>query len=159
MPVDFTQTLEDRCQLILDAQGAYSQAMRSHDAHWSSMSGVKVGELYVTLHSDLMAMPRPGGADTEKRRQLFEGAIRLRYSILLRKAVAMMKATVAMLDQAQQESRWREKARTALRDIEQAERDEEAALAALPYTREQLQQALDDLSRKAKEQAARGGQK
>src|SRR5690606_24453081 len=86
LPADFSQTLEQRCQLILDAQSAFSEAMRSNNAHWSSMSGVRVGELYQSLHGDLMAMPRPDAANTTEKKQLFEGAIRLRYSILLRKA-------------------------------------------------------------------------
>lgn len=151
LPADFTQALEQRCQLILDAQSAFSEAMRSNNAHWSSMSGVRVGELYQSLHTDLMAMPRPAAANTNEKKQLFEGAIRLRYSILLHKAVAMMRATVAMLERTNEQSRWREKAVESLRQIEKSEQQEAAAIDALPYSRSQLQQVLDEMSARARQ--------
>jgi len=154
VPEDFLQRLEERCQLILDAQSAFSESMRAGDAHWSSMSGVRVGELYQHLHRDLMAMPRPKAADTEERRQLFDGALRLRYSILLRKSVAMMRATVTLLDRQKQKTRWRARAKSALVEIEKAQVDEEAAIDALPYSRSQLQQVLDEMRESAKKSTA-----
>ncbi len=39
----FTALLEQRCQLILDAQSAYSDTMRAYDSHWSAMAGFRVG--------------------------------------------------------------------------------------------------------------------
>ena len=89
-----------------------------------------------------------------EKKQLFEGAIRLRYSILLRKAVSMMRATVAMLERTDHETRWREKAEEALREIEEAQMEEEAAIDALPYSREQLQQVLDEMAQKAGQAAS-----
>ena len=44
-PPDFVAALEKRCQLLLDAQSAYSDTMRAYDAHWSAMAGFRVGEL------------------------------------------------------------------------------------------------------------------
>lgn len=145
LPEDFSQALEARCQLILDAQAAYSQSMRSQDAHWSSMAGVRVGELYQDLHRDLMAMPFPRAADDDYKKRLFEGALRLRYSILLRKSVSMMRATVALLQRTERGGTWEQKAKDALREIEENHRQEEAAIDALPYSREQLQQVLDHM--------------
>lgn len=156
LPTDFAVALETRCQLILDAQSAYSSAMRANNAHWSSMSGVRVGELYHSLHEDLMAMPRPKAADTTRKQQLFDGALRLRYSILLRKSVSMMRATVAMLERTDERSRWREKAIEGLERIELAEKEEEAAIDALPYSRSQLQQVLDELAERGKAQNGPG---
>lgn len=156
LPPDFGVALETRCQLILDAQGAYSGAMRANNAHWSSMSGVRVGELYHSLHEDLMAMPRPEAADTTEKQQLFEGALRLRYSILLRKSVAMMRATVAMLERTDERSPWREKAILGLERIELAEKEEEAAIDALPYSRSQLQQVLDEMAERGKSKNSPG---
>lgn len=150
LPLDFTQALEDRCRHILDAQGAFSETMRSEDAHWSSMAGVKVGQLYKSLHADLMSIKAPESATTPEKKQLFEGAMRLRYSILLRKSLGMMEATVALLDRTHQKSRWREKARDALEEIRDAYAAEEKAIDALPYSRLQLQQVLEEMSKKAK---------
>jgi hypothetical protein len=157
VPTDFARELERRCQFILDAQGAYSEAMRSQDAHYSSMAGVKVGRLYQDLHTDLTSMPIPEAADTLERRQLFEGALRLRYSILLRKASAMMRATVALIERSQQPSRWRKEVRDALQQIELSQERERAAIDALPYTRVQLQQVLDAMADEARGRDSQGG--
>jgi tetratricopeptide (TPR) repeat protein len=146
VPENFGDALEQRCQLILDAQGAYSDAMRAYDAHWSAMAGFRVGELYQKLHEELMQVPAPTSAASESRRQLFAGAMRLRYSILLDKAKAMMDHAVAMAERAGEQSPWVLKARQARDAIAQATQDERAALAKLPYTREQLQSALDSFA-------------
>ena len=147
VPANFGVLLERRCQLLLDAQGAYSDAMRGYDAHWSAMAGFRVGELYEHLHQELMLVPAPSSADTLRRRQLFEGAMRLRYAILLDKAKSMMDHTVAMAEQVHEQSAWVLKARKSRDSIAQSVLDEQAALAKLPYTREALQAALDGFAK------------
>lgn len=146
VPENFGGALEQRCQLILDAQSAYSDSMRAYNAHWSTMAGFRVGELYQKLHEDLMQVPAPKAADTERRRQLFEGAMRLRYSILLDKAKAMLDHTVTMADRTGEQSPWVLKARQSRDAIAHAVDAEQQALARLPYTREQLQAALDSFA-------------
>lgn len=146
---DFPERLERRCQLLLDAQSAYSDAMRAHDAHWSAMAGYRVGELYQKLHEDVMKVPPPEAADTEGRRALFEGAMRLRYSVLLRKASTMLAHTLAMVERTGYSTHWVDKARSARRSIERALEAEEAALERLPYSRSELQSALDRLRERA----------
>ena len=44
--------------------------------------GYRVGQLYQQLHRDVMQVPPPAKADTLKKKQLFEGAMRLRYRVL-----------------------------------------------------------------------------
>ncbi|HKO50641.1 MAG TPA: hypothetical protein VJV79_23115 [Polyangiaceae bacterium] len=146
MPANFGAALEQRCQLLLDAQSAYSDAMRAYDAHWSAMAGYRVGELYQKLHQEMMQVPPPKTADTERRRQLFEGAMRLRYSILLEKAKSMLDHTVAMADRTGEQSAWVLKSRQARDTIVQATEEERQALARLPYTKQQLQAALDSFA-------------
>ncbi len=148
IPKDFAQVLEERCQLLLDAQRAYSDTMRAYDAHWSAMAGFRVGELYLRLHQDLMSMPRPATADTDARRQLFEGALRLRYSVLLDKALAMMEHTLTMAARTGEHSQWILKAQAAKHQLEQARKRENASIDALPYTRQELRAALEDLAKK-----------
>ncbi len=149
VPENFPAKLEERCQLLLDAQSAYSDAMRAEDAHWSAMAGFRVGELYERLHTDVLRVPPPPEANTEARRQLFEGAMRLRYSILLEKAKTMMKHTLAMVERTREPTPWAERARASEEAIERAILREKDALARLPYTREELQAALEDLKNKA----------
>lgn len=146
LPSDFVTVLERRCQLLLDAQSAYSDAMRAFDAHWSAMAGYRVGELYQRLHEELMRIRPPAVADTQERRELFEGAMRLRYSVLLSKALTMMNHTLAMAERTQERSSWVERATRSRDEIQAAILREEAALDRLPYSRRELQDALDRLS-------------
>jgi tetratricopeptide (TPR) repeat protein len=147
-PPNFTDLLEGRCQGLLDAQSAYSEAMRSYDAHWAAMSGYRVGELYQRLHDDVMAIPAPRTADTKEKKQLFQGAMRLRYRILLEKGLRMMEHTLMLADRTGESSSWIDRARTAKKELEHALAQQKESLAQLPYTERQLEQALKDLAQK-----------
>jgi hypothetical protein len=150
LPADFPDALERRCQLLLDAQSAYSDAMRSYDAHWASMSGYRVGELYQRLYRDVMAIPPPRAATTGEKKRLFEGAMRLRYRVLLEKGLKMMEHTVMVGDRTGEDSAWIDRARTAKREIEMALAEQKELLAKLPYSEKELEKALKDLAAKAK---------
>jgi len=139
LPPNFGAVLEERCQLLLDAQSAYSDAMRAYDAHWSAMAGFRTTELYEKLHQDLLAVQPPPSADTERKRQLFEGAVRTRYAILLTKAKGMAEHTLAMADRTGEHSEWVDRTRQALKSIDQHIADEEETLAKLPYTRQDFE--------------------
>jgi tetratricopeptide (TPR) repeat protein len=152
VPPNFAAVLEQRCQLLLDAQSAYSDAMRAYDAHWSAMAGYRVGELYQKLHEDIMAVPKPDSAKTTKQEQLFEGAMRLRYSILLDKALSMMEHTLSMSKRTGESSSWVVRAEEARQKIQRGVQAEKDAIDKLPYTRADLQKALDDLAKKAEEE-------
>ena len=139
LPPSFGAVLEQRCQLLLDAQSAYSDSMRAYDAHWSAMAGFRTAELYEHLHQDLLAVQPPPSADTERKRQLFEGAVRTRYAILLTKAKGMAEHTLAMADRTGEHSEWVDRTREALKAIDQGIADETAALAKLPYTKQDFE--------------------
>jgi tetratricopeptide (TPR) repeat protein len=149
VPPNFAEVLEARCQGLLDAQNAFTEAMRSRDAHWSAMSGYRVGQLYQQLHREAMQIPPPAQASLPKK-QLFEAAMRLRYRILLEKGLTMMDATVRLGDRTGEDSYWIGRARDAKRQLEQALADEKAALAATPYTEEELRAALEKLKERTK---------
>jgi hypothetical protein len=148
-PAAFSSRLEERCQLLLAAQSAYSDSMRAYDAHWSAMAGFRVGELYERLHDELMQIPPPPQATSERRRQLFEGAMRLRYSVLVSKALTMMEHTLSMAQRTGEDSEWVRRSATAKLELEQVLATEKAAIDRLPYTRADLEQALKDLERRA----------
>lgn len=147
VPSNFGDVLEQRCQGLLDAQNAYMDAMRSLDAHWSAMAGYRVGQMYQQLHRDVMRVPAPGRADTLKKKQLFEGAMRLRYRVLLEKGLKMMDATVRLGERTGELSAWVGRARDAKRDLELAMESERAAMGKLPFTEQELQAALDSLKK------------
>jgi tetratricopeptide (TPR) repeat protein len=149
-PANLALTLEQRCQLVLDAQRAYSDTWRAYDAHWSSMAGYRVGELYQRLHEDLMELEPPTAADTPSRKDLYEAAMRLRFEVLLEKARGMMEHTLAMAEREGEKSGWVQKAREAKARLELAEKAERDAIARLPYTRAELQAALDEIGQRAR---------
>jgi hypothetical protein len=150
LPANFANALEQRCQLLLDAQSAYSDAMRSYETHWPAMSGYRVGELYQKLHRDVLAIPPPKTAITSEKKRLFEGAMALRYRILLEKGLKMMDHTVMFGEKTGEASAWIDRARAAKRDLERALEEQKAKLEKLPYSEKDLQKALDDLAAKSK---------
>ena len=86
-PPDFLARLEERCGGLLEAQAAYAMAVRSVDPHWAAMAGFRVGEMYRTLHQDLMHIPPPATSKTERQREIFYAFMRVRYRILLEKGL------------------------------------------------------------------------
>jgi hypothetical protein len=145
----FAALLEERCQLLLDAQSAYSDTMRAYDAHWSAMAGFRVAELYQALHRDLLEVKPPPSAATERERHLFEGAVRLRYSILLTKARSMAEHTLAMAERTGEKSEWVARTREALAKINESIDAERAALERLPYTRADFEAYFAEMEKKA----------
>jgi tetratricopeptide (TPR) repeat protein len=145
---DFPERLDARCRGLLNAQSAYTEAIRARDSHWSAMSGFRVGQLYMQLHAEAMTIPPPPKATTLKQKQLFEGALRLRYRALLEKGLKMMEATVRLGDRTGEDSEWVARARESKRSLEQSLADEKRALASLPYTEEELRKGLDSLKPK-----------
>jgi tetratricopeptide (TPR) repeat protein len=142
LPDDFGATLEARCTGLLDAQAAYTDAMRSKDPHWSAMAGYRVGELYQHLHRDVMRAPVPTAGVAAKKKQLWEGAMRLRYRILLEKGLKMMDGTVALGERTGEQSPWIARARAAKHELEETLAAEREALSKLPYSEEELRAAL-----------------
>jgi len=140
----FAERLERRCELLLAAQGAYSNVMRAYDAHWSTVAGYRVGELYERLHRELMTLPMPR-TGSEREQRLFEGAMRLRYSVLLGKAESMLEHTLAMATRTGERSEWVARTESARLELARARREEQEALSRLPFSREELQRAMDEL--------------
>ncbi|MBI4700650.1 MAG: hypothetical protein HY744_05720 [Deltaproteobacteria bacterium] len=148
VPPNFPEVLEARCQGLLEAQDAYAESMRSRDAHWSAMSGYRIGQLYQQLHREAMQIPPPDSANNLRQKQLFEAAMRLRYRILLEKGLKMMEATVRMGERTGESSYWVARAREAQRDLERALGDEKAALGKMPFAEDDVRAALELLKGK-----------
>jgi tetratricopeptide (TPR) repeat protein len=148
LPPNFAEMLETRCQGLLDAQSAYTEAMRSNDVHLAAMSGYRVGELYQRLHDDVMAISPPKAADTLEKKQLFQGAMRLRYRVLLEKGLQMMEHTLILADRTGDSSSWIDRARAAKKDLERSLAQQKESLSKLPYTERELEKALKDLAQR-----------
>ncbi len=140
---DFLAKMDARCSLLLSAQNAYSDAIRSVDPHWAAMSGYRVGEMYRRLHHDLMAIPPVAKAKTERDQQLHFGMMHLRYRVLLEKGIEMMRRTLALADKTADTSAWVKRTEEAKVEMERAVDDEKAQISALPFTEcEELRKAL-----------------
>jgi tetratricopeptide (TPR) repeat protein len=144
---DFLSKINARCEGLLEAQSAYADAIRSIDPHWAAMSGSRIGEMYRTLHRDLMNIP-PQNAKTEKDRQLFYGMMHVRYRALLDKGIEMVRRTVDFGAKNNDSTAWVKRAEASLKEMDLALEDEKNQIAKFPFTEEELQKALDILEKK-----------
>jgi tetratricopeptide (TPR) repeat protein len=154
-PPDFVQKLELRCQLLLDAQSSYADAIRSVDLHWAAMSGYRVGEMYRALHEHLMMIPPTDKAKTESDKKLFYGIMHVRYRALLEKGIEMMKRTLALGERTGVASAWMKRAEAAKEEMDRALEEEKRVLASFPYTEETLEKTLEIMKKKAADDAAK----
>lgn len=145
---DFPAKLETRCQRILDAQDAYVDAINTRDLRWAVRAGLRVATMYLDLHRDVTAIPPPKSATTEDKKQLFKGAMLLRYRILLEKGLGTLERTLNLETKAGAKSAWLEHARKAKASVEKELEAEKQELAKLPYTEDELKKALDILAKK-----------
>jgi hypothetical protein len=151
LPPDYLDRLDERCAGLLDAQAAYAQAVRSVDPHWAAMSGYRVGEMYRSLHRDLMGIPPPATSKTERQKQIFFAFMHVRYRVLLEKGLREIGQTVALGERISDSSTWIARAREAQTEMQTALADEEAQIAKMPFTEAEIQTALDRMT--AREQA------
>ncbi|MFO0677157.1 MAG: hypothetical protein U0169_11515 [Polyangiaceae bacterium] len=153
LPPNFVVQISARAQGLLDAQAAYADAIRCVDPHWAAMSGYRIGEMYRVLHHDLMEIPPTKDANTERKKQLFFGIMHVRYRALLDKGVEMMKRTVAFAEKTGDASTWIRRAQSALDEMVLALKEEDAVLAKMPFTRDELEKALELMEKHAREKA------
>ena len=64
-----------------------------------------------------------------------------RYAILLSKGLDMFEHTLSMAERTGEESVWVERARVSKRELERAVEEEQRAIDALPFSREEMQRA------------------
>ena len=148
-----------RCSFLLEAQSSYADAIRSVDPQWAAMSGYRVGEMYRTLHHDLMLIPPTDKAKTESDKQLFYGIMHVRYRVLLEKGMEMMKRTLALGEKTGVGSAWMKRAELLKVEMDKALEDEKAVIAKFPFTEEELQKALEIMKKKAADDLAKASAK
>lgn len=155
-PPDFVHQLEMRCQLLLDAQSSFADAIRSVDLHWAAMSGYRVGEMYRELHHHLMMIPPIANtAKTESDKQLFYGIMHVRYRALLEKGIEMMKRTLALGERTGVATGWMKRAEAAKAEMDAALEEEKRIIKTFPFTEETLEKTLEIMKKKAADDAAK----
>ncbi len=153
LPIDFLDELDARCAGLLSAQEAYGLAVRSVDPHWAAMAGYRVGAMYRALHRDLMQIPAPARSKTDRQKKIFYAFMHVRYRVLLEKGLREIDQTIALGERTSDSSTWIERAREAKEEMQAALTEEEAQIAAMPFTEAEIKSALDLLQKKALAQA------
>ena len=148
LPPDFVDKLEERCGGLLEAQAAYSMAVRSVDPHWAAMAGYRVGLMYRVLHRDLMQIPPPATSKTEKQKEIFYAFMHVRYRVFLEKGIKEIVQTIALGERTSDSSPWIQRAREAKDEMETVLADEKAQIARMPFTEAEVNAALDLLQKK-----------
>jgi hypothetical protein len=149
VPPDFLDRLDERCGGLLEAQAAYTQAVRSVDPHWAAMAGYRVGAMYRALHRDLMRIPAPVTSKTERQKQIFYAFMHIRYRVLLEKGLREIEQTIALGERTNDSSTWIARARDAKAEMVTALADEKAQIDRMPFTEQEVSKALELLGKKA----------
>jgi hypothetical protein len=154
LPTDFLAAIEARCAGLLEAQYEYAEAVHASDPHWAAMAGYRVGEMYRTLHADLMTIKPPPEVKTERMRQVFYAFMHIRYRVLLEKGMKQLDETIKLGKRVNDNSSWIKRAESAKHEMETALAEEKAVIAKFPFTEDEVKQSLKELADKvAREQA------
>ncbi len=145
---DFVEKLERRCMLLLEAQSSYADAIRAVDPQWALRSGYRVGEMYRSLHAELMLIPPTTNARTTSDKQLFYGIMHVRYRVLLEKGVEMMKRVRSVAEKTAGAEAWLTRANALQREMEDAREAERDAIERLPFTEHEVERAIEILKKK-----------
>jgi hypothetical protein len=141
---DFAERFERRAQLVLDAQSAYLDSMRARDAHWSSYAGLRLSGMYLSLHDEVLRVPVPPEVPADKR-EVFAGAMHLRFLVLLEKGFGILDRTLAMTERTGESSERVDQARRQRAEIAARLERERAFIDSLPVSRADLARVLQEI--------------
>ena len=143
----FAEAFEARAAGLLEAQSAYTDAMRTTDPFWATWAGYRVGQLYQQLHRDVMRVKAPEKLSEEKERRLYEGAVQLRYRILLQKGLKMMQSTVKMNERVGETNAWGQRAKEAMEQLEKAIGEANGVIQRVGVPEETLKRGLEEMGK------------
>lgn len=141
-PTEFLPAFTARCTGLLAAQSAYTDAIRSEDPRAAILAGVSLGELYMRVHHDVLAVPPSKKADTLEKRQIHDAMMRVRYRVLLEKGGDMMDRSLALGEKLHDRSPWMQKAKAGREAIATAIAAEHEKLKAYPFSEKEVEDAL-----------------
>jgi tetratricopeptide (TPR) repeat protein len=149
LPADFVGALDARCEGLLQAQAAYAQVVRSVDSRWAAMAGYRLGAMYRSLHRDLMQIPPPSTARTERQREAFFAFMHVRYRVLLEKGLLEIEQTIALGERTGDSSPWIQRANEARDEMQGALAEERVRLERMPFKEVDVKAALDQIQKRA----------
>ncbi len=108
--------LENKCQLLLDAQREYTQAIKVGHPHWAAAAAYRIGHLYRDLWDDMTNAPPPEDL-TEEEKAIYAEVLRDRIQNLLKKAVKQWERTLKMARRLNLDNEWVDKTTAELEEI------------------------------------------
>ena len=108
--------LEEKCQLLLDAQSAYTEAIRIAHPHWAAAAAYRIGNLYRVLWGDMMSAPPPDDLNEEEK-EIYHEVLGKRIRVLLTKAVRQWERVLTMADRLALNNEWVVKTKADLEEI------------------------------------------
>jgi hypothetical protein len=145
VPEDVQATLEERCRHMVAAQSAYADAMRLDRSQVRLLAGARIAKLYRELHAELLAAPLPAAFAAADKRRLAEGAIVLRYRVLLEKAEQMLRITLSGTPPSRATEPRRQELEATLAAVSQERAANAQLLEGLPVAASELERVLATL--------------
>jgi tetratricopeptide (TPR) repeat protein len=78
--------LEQKCELLLEAQHRYLRAIRFGDAHTVAAAGLRIGALYEGLYDVIVGLEAPNDLSTDQV-DIYHDEVRRRVNVLVKKAL------------------------------------------------------------------------
>lgn len=119
LPTDeeqLAELLEQKAQLLLDAQRLYTKVIRIGHAHWAAAAAYRIGALYHHLWADILSAPPPAELG-EREQEIYFEILRERIRVLLKKAVVQWERTLKLAIRLGLDNEWIEKTTRDLKQI------------------------------------------
>lgn len=92
-----SETIEQKSEYLLSAQGNYVRAVRFGHPHWATAAGQRIGKLYEQFYDEMLAAPLPSDL-TPEQGELYRLELRRKVRILVQKAIAAYERTLTVAE-------------------------------------------------------------
>ena len=110
--------LENKCELLLSAQGHYLRTIRIGDGQWATAAGFRIGALYESLYDVMVSAKVPPGLDAEQT-QIYREELRKKVRVLVTKAMGIYERTLAAAERIGAENPFVSKTKESLDRLKQ----------------------------------------
>ncbi len=107
-PESMGEDLDEKGELLLEAQRYYLQALRQHHPHWSVAAGYMIGQLYEDFYSDIYSAEIPGELSDEQVAMYFE-ELRKKIRPLMERAISVYEKNLSLsrrIGETAENNRW-----------------------------------------------------
>lgn len=108
------EALEEKLSHMVSARDAYVQTIKLGNYHWAAASGFQVGQLFRTLHDQVMTAPLPPELSTDELVEVYYEMLEEKVQPLLESAVSVWEKTLLMAERVGVSGEWVERTETAL---------------------------------------------